>query len=66
MDKQSQIATKFLKYYAHRHNLNVQHVENGGEKQYRQYKLDGYVERPGQKDLAIEIQGYIFLYKYHI
>jgi hypothetical protein len=56
-DKQSTIATKFLKWLAHLHKLNVQHVENGGEKQYMQYKLDGFVERPGQRNLAIEIQG---------
>jgi hypothetical protein len=57
-DKQSVIATKLLKWYAHHNNVNVQHVENGGERHYRQYKLDGYVDRgPGERPLAIEING---------
>jgi hypothetical protein len=56
-DKQSTIATKFLKWLAHLNKVNVQHVENGGEKEYKQYKLDGFIERPGQRNLAIEIQG---------
>jgi hypothetical protein len=46
-----------LKYFAHHNRVNVQHVENGGEKEYKGYKLDGFVERPGQRNLAIEIQG---------
>jgi hypothetical protein len=57
-DKQSVIATKLLKWFAHHNNVNVQHVENGGERHYKQYKLDGYVDRgPGKRPLAIEING---------
>ena len=58
-DKQSTMARKFLKYYAAKNKVHVQHVENGGEASYRNYKLDGFVKRaPPQRDLCIEVQGY--------
>jgi hypothetical protein len=56
-DKQSVIATKLLKWYAHHNKVDVQHVENGGERQYMQYKLDGFVQRSWELPLAIEING---------
>jgi hypothetical protein len=42
---------------SHSRKMDIKHVENGGEHRLGNYKLDGYVQRPGQKDLAIEIQG---------
>ena len=62
--KQSVIARKFLKWYAKKNNVHVQHVENGGEKRVGSYKLDGYVKRVStvarpQRDLAIEVNGLV-------
>ena len=62
--KQSVIARKFLKWYAKKNNVHVQHVENGGEKRVGSYKLDGFVKRVStvarpQRDLAIEVNGLV-------
>jgi len=62
--KQSVIARKYLKWYAHHHKVNVQHVENGGEKRVGNYRLDGYVKRLStvarpQRDLALEVNGLV-------
>ena len=56
---QSSLARKFLKWLAHSTGLNIQHSDSpGGEKKYRNYFLDGFVERPGMRNLAIEIMGW--------
>ena len=57
---QSTLARKFLKWYAHKYNVNVRDCDSaGGEKPYRNYMLDGFVSSTieGQRDLAIEVHG---------
>lgn len=63
-DKQSTIARKFLRWYAHKHQVDVQHVESEeGEKRLTaNIHLDGYVKGGldgNSKDLAIEVNGYV-------
>lgn len=69
-DRQSVSALKFLRWYAHKHNLRVQHkasadgekrlsyVDSKGRKRF--LKLDGYVHNePPTKSIAIEYNGCI-------
>ena len=67
---QSTLARKFLKWYAHKHNVNVRDCDSdGGEKPYRNYMLDGFVDRSSnglrdgveRRDLAIEVHGSVFI-----
>lgn len=61
-DKQSKDARIFLKWLSEFLGISIQHVENGGEKNYRNYKLDGFIERqPWERDLAIEINGLVLV-----
>jgi hypothetical protein len=57
--RQSVKALKFLKWMAFRYEMRIQHRDSpGGEKRYRQYLLDGYVQRePEERDLCIEFNG---------
>lgn len=58
IDKQSAKGRKFLKWLAHYHNMNIRTSETlGGEMRFGQYKVDGYVARPGERDLIIEFNG---------
>jgi len=56
---QSTLARKFLKWYAHKQNVNVRDCDSdGGEMSYRNYMLDGFVDSgPNQRSLAIEVHG---------
>jgi hypothetical protein len=63
-DKQSGIATKFLKYFAWKHQVDLQHVDSpGGEMRLpgTNMRVDGYV-RGGldgnSRDLILEINGF--------
>ncbi|KAH7726300.1 Protein C25F9.2 protein [Aphelenchoides avenae] len=58
---------RYLMWYAEQNkDVKVQHRNNGGEYQFKHtdgegkehtLRLDGYVERPGQRPLAIEVYG---------
>ena len=52
--KQSNVAVKWLSYISEKEDLYIQHVRNGGEKQFRDYSLDGYCE---ETLTAYEFQG---------
>ena len=52
--KQSNVAVKWLSYISEKEDLCIQHVRNGGEKQFRGYSLDGYCE---ETHTAYEFQG---------
>ncbi|KAH7709673.1 hypothetical protein AAVH_23057 [Aphelenchoides avenae] len=66
-DRQSVIALKYLKWYASTNGVQVRHRDSpGGEYKLeytdadgarRHFLLDGYVERPGQRPLALEFHG---------
>ncbi|KAH7697877.1 hypothetical protein AAVH_35036 [Aphelenchoides avenae] len=66
-DRQSVVALKYLKWYAKSRGVSVRHRDSpGGEYKLeckdadgksRHFMLDGYVERPGQRPLAIEFHG---------
>lgn len=66
-EKQSVVALKYLKWYAKTYGVNVRHRDSpGGEYKLEcvddkggkhRFSLDGYVERPGQRPLAIEFNG---------
>ena len=61
------VFNRYLLWYADQNKaLKVQHRNNGGEYQFKYsddegkehtLRLDGYVERPGQRPLAIEVYG---------
>lgn len=65
--RQSVVALKYLKWYQARHKVQVRHRDApGGEYEFKytdaqgrskRFLLDGYVERPGQRPLAIEVYG---------
>jgi hypothetical protein len=56
---QSAWARKYLKWLQHIRGYDIQHCDsNEGEFKYRNYFLDGYVKRPGMRDLAIECNGW--------
>ena len=52
--KQSNVAVKWLSYISEKEDLCIQHVRNGGEKQFGDYSLDGYCE---ETHTAYEFQG---------
>ena len=52
--KQSNVAVKWLSYISEKEDLCIQHVRNGGEKQFMDYSLDGYCE---ETHTAYEFQG---------
>ena len=52
--KQSNVAVKWLSYISEKEDICIQHVRNGGEKQFRNYSLDGYCE---ETHTAYEFQG---------
>jgi hypothetical protein len=61
-DKQSTIARKYLRWFASKHQVPLQHVESDdGEKQLSaNIKLDGYLKGGmdgNSQDLAIEVNG---------
>jgi hypothetical protein len=66
-DRQSVVALKYLKWYAKSHGVNVRHRDSSGgefkleytdaEGKKRHFMLDGYVERLGQRPLALEFHG---------
>ncbi|KAH7691331.1 Protein C25F9.2 protein, partial [Aphelenchoides avenae] len=66
-DRQSVVALKYLKWYAKSHGVVVRHRDSTGgeykleytdaEGRQRHFMLDGYVERPGQRPLALEFHG---------
>jgi hypothetical protein len=59
MSRQSTKALKFLKWLAHSEGVNIRHRDTpGGEKRFRNFSLDGYVEgREGCRDVCIEFNG---------
>jgi len=59
-DNASALALCYLKWYASENNVNVQHRDSGGEHRYRNYRLDGYVDRGDEKHLAIEVNGCVW------
>ena len=68
--KQSTKARKYLRYL--KENVDgynkLQYIDNGGERRFHQYRLDGFIERENHErgNLAIEILGWyvIFLFFY--
>jgi hypothetical protein len=63
-DKQSSVARKYLRWYAHQNKVEVQHVESAdGEKRLTaNIYLDGYVKGGldgNSNDVAIEVNGYV-------
>ena len=56
-EKQSAVALKWMLWREKKEGLRIQHKCTGGEKQIGRYRVDGYVERPGQKPLILEFNG---------
>lgn len=61
-ENSSAIATKYLKWLAHKNGWDIEHAQTeGGEVRVcdGKYAVDGYVRRPGNPkgDLALEIYG---------
>jgi len=52
---------KIIQWYEFWKGVSVQSAEKGTEKRHGKFHLDGFVERDGQKDLAIEVMGLVFM-----
>ena len=55
--KQSVMAYQWLAYFAHTHDIHIQHGRNHGEKQIGPYKIDGYYKTKQGIDIALEFHG---------
>ena len=53
-------AMKWLKCFAFKNNVEVQHARNGGEKQVNNVKLDGYYIEEDGTEVALEYNGCLF------
>lgn len=55
---QSIEALKFFRIYSQLSGLSIQTAESAeGEYIYGQYRIDGFVKRPGERDLIVEYYG---------
>jgi hypothetical protein len=55
--KQSKIGRTFLKWYQLKNGVKLETADSGRERQIGRYRVDGFLERPGQKDLVVEVNG---------
>ncbi|KAH7701962.1 hypothetical protein AAVH_30898 [Aphelenchoides avenae] len=66
LDRQSTIATKWLKWFAAAHNVNVQTRESpDGEKRIGKYKVDGFIpvaERNGPNFMFCDVRSCFYCY----
>ena len=60
METHSIKAIKWLKYYAFKHEVNIQHARNGGEKEVEGMKLDRHFIDEYGSDVALEYNGCLF------
>ena len=60
-ERQSKLAFQMLSWFEHENGVTLQTALSPlGEKKIDEYKCDGYLERPGQKPLVVEVHGCLF------